>query len=93
MDAEANPTDALYLYLSTVLGLSILIVLMLVGLFGRNIPQLTSSMLLDPAGTVQAEPVSIMLFVGIFLALLSLFASIVVFAVKYEDAAPEPPEE
>lgn len=93
MDAEANPADALYLYLSTVVGLSILVVLMLVGLFGRNIPQLTSSLLLDPVGTAQAEPVSILLFVGIFATLFVLFASIVLFAVKYEDAAPERPGE
>lgn len=93
MDAEANPTNALSLYLSTVVGLSILIVLLLASLFRRNIPQLTSSLLLDPAGTARAEPISILLFVGIFATLIVLFASIVFFAVKYEDAAPERPGE
>ena len=89
MDAEEDPEHALYVYLSTVGGLSILIVLMLLALYGRGIPQLTSGFLLDPAGTVRADPVSVVLLAGIFVAILVLFVIIVLFGVKYEQAAPE----
>lgn len=73
----------IFVYLALVVSLSAVVVAMLYGLFTAGLSAGIQAFLEDPVEAMQDNPLGVAAVVGVHVAIVALFATIVVFGARY----------